>query len=170
MTDEKVEEEEKKVDLEERVKEQEDKYLRLLAEMENLRKRLIKEKSETIKFAKENVISEFLIAIDNFENALGFAESAGDEVKNWAKGFEMILGQFKEILSQHGIVPFESVGKKFDPHRHEAVETEESAEKEGTVLEEFLRGYIVGDRVLRAARVKVAKAKKNLEEEEKNDD
>jgi len=84
-----------------------------------------------------------------------------------AMGFQMILGQMKEVLNQHGVMPFVSKGEKFDPFRHEAVETEESEEhEEGTILAELLRGYLVGDKVLRAARVKVAKKKLTNEGEE----
>lgn len=135
-----------------------DKYFRLLAEVENTRKRMQKEKHEMTRFAVENVISEILLPIDTLENALGFTEQMSEEVKTWAKGFEMILAQFKEILSQHNIVPFHSEGQMFDPHKHEAVEVEETADHpDGTILHEFLKGYKSGDRVLRAARVKVAK-------------
>ena len=75
-----------------------DKYFRTLAEMENMRKRMQKERQEIARFGIENAIGEFIPAIDNFENALRFVESAGPEVKNWAIGFEMILSQFKEVL------------------------------------------------------------------------
>src|SRR5690242_15227763 len=71
-----------------------DKYLRAIAEMENMRKRLQKERQEMMRFGIENAIAEFLPAIDNFENALRFAEGANPEVKSWALGFEMLLSQF----------------------------------------------------------------------------
>lgn len=136
-----------------------DKYFRLLAEMENTRKRMQKEKHEMTRFAIENVISEILLPIDTFESALGFTEQMNPETRNWAKGFEMILSQFKEILNNHNIVAFHSKNEMFNPHKHEAVEMEETETvAEGTILHEFLKGYKSGDRVLRAARVKVAKA------------
>ncbi|MBU6446943.1 MAG: nucleotide exchange factor GrpE, partial [Verrucomicrobia bacterium] len=103
-----------------------DKYLRALAEQENMRKRVQKEKHEMVNFGIENAISEFLGAIDNFENALRFAENGSKEVKNWAIGFEMILSQFKEVLHNHGIVSFHSEGNTFDPQYHEAVEIVET--------------------------------------------
>lgn len=163
------EKEENKVKtLEEELKEYKDKYLRLLAEMENTRKRMQKEKQETSRFSVENVISEFLSPLDNFENALGFAENMSGEVRNWALGFNMILNQFKEVLNSHGVSAFKSEGTPFDPHKHEAVETEETDKApEGTVLQEFVRGYKSGDRTIRPARVKVAKApiQKNQENE-----
>lgn len=169
------EEEEKKIEEieippieEEKEEDFQDKYFRLLAEMENSRKRLQKEKHEMTRFAIENVIAEILLPIDTLENALGFTEQMSEDTRNWAKGFEMILGQFKEILGNHNVVTFHSEGETFDPHRHEAVEIEETTEYEdGTILQEFLKGYKSGDRILRAARVKVAKAPgKEIQEEE----
>lgn len=147
-----------------------EKYLLLLAEMENARKRLVKEKQEMTRFAIENVIAEVLLPIDTLESALGFTDQMSEDTKNWAKGFEMILGQFKEILSNHNVVPFHSKGEFFDPHKHEAVEVEETSEHpDGMILEEFLKGYTSGDRTLRAARVKVAKAPQEESKEEKEE-
>jgi molecular chaperone GrpE len=135
-----------------------DKYFRLLAEMENTRKRMQKEKHEMTRFAIENVIAEVLTPIDTFESALGFTEQMSEETRNWSKGFAMILSQFKDILSNHNIVAFHSMGEIFDPHQHEAVEVEETDDHpEGTILKEFLKGYKSGDRIIRAARVKVAR-------------
>ncbi len=144
-----------------------DKYFRLLAEMENSRKRIQKEKHEMTRFAIENVISEVLLPIDTFESALSFTDQMSEDTRNWAKGFEMILSQFKEILSNHNITAFHSEGETFDPHKHEAVEVEETTEHpEGAILQEFLKGYKSGDRILRAARVKVAKAPNQEEPKE----
>jgi molecular chaperone GrpE len=147
-----------------------DKYLRLLADSDNLRKRMQKEKQESLKFGIENILVELLPPLDNFENALNFADQMSAEVKNWALGFQMILGQFREILSQNGVTSFVSEGEMFDPAKHEAVEMEENTHAieavemeenthaiEGTILKEFVKGYRCGDRVIRPARVKVAK-------------
>jgi len=135
-----------------------DKYLRALAEMENMRKRMQKERQEMARFGIENAIGEFLPAIDNLENALRFAEGAGGEVKVWALGFEMILSQFKEVLHNHGIVSFHSEGNTFDPLLHEAVETEETEDHpNGMILHEFTKGFKSSTRTVRPARVKVAK-------------
>jgi molecular chaperone GrpE len=141
-----------------------DKYFRTLAEMQNMTKRMQKEKHEMIKFGIENAISDFLPVIDNFETALRFAEQGSPEVKNWAIGFQMFLSQLKEALHVNGIAPFASVGTLFDPSRHEAVEiveTEETAD--GTILAEFTKGYQSPNRVIRPARVKVAKAPVKVE-------
>lgn len=152
---------------EEEGKEYKEKYLRLLAEMENMRKRMQKEKQEMTSFAVENAISEFLGPLDNLENALKHTQNLSSELRTWAQGFQMILGQFKDVLSEQGITAFDSEGKKFDPHLHYAIETEETEDQpEGTILKEFVKGYRHGERIVRPARVKVAalpdKHKKNL--------
>jgi molecular chaperone GrpE len=140
-----------------------DKYLRQLAEMDNTRKRMQKEKQEMTRYAIDNVMSEILLPIDNLENALKHAQNASEETRNWAMGFQMILAQFKEVLHNNGVAPFQSEGTLFDPYKHEAVETEETEEKpEGTILQEFVKGYQSGDRIIRPARVRVAKKPINL--------
>ena len=152
--------------LKQQVKEEQEKYLRSLADMENSRKRMQKEKHDTTRFAVENVITEFLAPLDNFENALSFAHQASEETQNWAKGFEMILVQFKDILTGHKITPFSSEGQTFDPHLHEVLELEETEKhSDGTIIQEFLKGYKCGDRILRPARVKVAKMPRKEEAE-----
>lgn len=134
-----------------------EKYLRSLAELENTRKRMQKERQEMTKFAVDNVIIDFLAPLDNFEKALGFTDQMSAETRNWAMGFQMILAQLHNVLAEHHIQSFESKGSLFDPHLHEAVEAVETDEyKEGYILEEFAKGYKSGDRTLRPARVKVA--------------
>ncbi|WP_408633521.1 MULTISPECIES: nucleotide exchange factor GrpE [Parachlamydia] len=136
-----------------------DKYLRILAESDNQRKRLQKERQELIQYAIQNVIADFLNPIDHMENALKFKDQMSPEVKGWALGFEMILNQFKDVLANNGVIPMTSVGTPFDPHFHEAIEMVETNEfAPGTVVEENLKGYKMGDKVIRPARVKVAKA------------
>ncbi len=147
--------------LQEELEETKKKNLLLLAESENARKRMQKERQELTQYAVERMLTEFLDPIDRMDKALSFVENMSDEVKNWAVGFQMILTQFKDVLLENGIVPFESVGQRFDPHRHEAVETVESDEHDpDTVMEESVKGYMRGKRVIRPARVKVAKAPK----------
>ena len=159
MTEETINEElEKEIKTEPVEENWKDKYVRALAEQENMRKRIQKEKQDMLSFGIENAISEFLPAIDNFENALRFASEADAAVKNWAVGFEMILSQYKEVLYNHGIVSFHSAGNTFDPLYHEAVEIEETtAYPDGMIMQEFTKGYKSATRTLRAARVKVAK-------------
>lgn len=136
-----------------------DKYLRVLADSENARKRLQKEKQEMIQYALQNVIVDFLNPIDHMENALKFTQQMSEDVKHWALGFQMILTQFKDVLTANGVTPFESEGRPFDPHRHEAIETIATTDvPPGIVVAESLRGYMMGDRPIRPARVKVSKA------------
>ena len=146
-----------------------DKYMRNLAESENARKRLQKEKQDLIQYAVQNIIVDFLSPIDYMENALKYTENQSDEVKHWATGFQMILGQFKDVLANNGVQPISSVGKPYDHHLQEAIEMVETDQfAPGTVIEESVRGFKKGDRIIRPARVKVAKEKKSETTEEKN--
>lgn len=141
------------------LKECKDKYLRLLAEMENARKRMQKEKQDSIRFAVENVLADILTPLDNFESALKATQNMSDDVKQWATGFQMISSQLKDVLNQNGVTVFDAVGTQFDPHLHEAVETEETDKHPpGTIIKEFVKGYKCGDHILRPARVLVAKS------------
>ncbi|NGX63872.1 MAG: Protein GrpE [Candidatus Anoxychlamydiales bacterium] len=159
----------KQTQLQEEIKEIQNKYLCTLAELENTRKRMQKEKTESLSFAIESTISEFLPLIDNFENALNFATNSSEEVKNWAMGFQMILSQLKEILHNHGIVAYHSVGNSFDPHYHEAVEIVETNDNaDGSIIEEFAKGYKSAKRVIRPARVKVTKKPLEKKDEKEN--
>lgn len=152
------------------------KYLRALADAENLRKRLQKEKQDLIQYAVQNVLLDFLPPIDHFENALKFAEQASPEVKHWAVGFEMILSQFKDILTNNGVVVMEALGVPFDHDQHEAIEMVYSTDHlPGTVVEVSMKGYKINDssiegyKVLRPARVKVAKNAPQNDESEANE-
>jgi molecular chaperone GrpE len=151
--------------LKKEISEYKDKYLRLLADADNSRKRLQKEKQELTRYATESLIVDFLSPLDNLENALRFAQEMSEEVRNWAFGFQMILAQFKDILAQNGVASVISEGQSFDPHVHEAVEMiETDCHPSGTIIEECTRGYKMGERTIRPARVKVAKNKDPLEE------
>ena len=164
-TDEKASQQEETISLE--LLEYKEKYLRALAENENLRKRMLKEQKDSLKLATENTIAEFLPLIDNFENALRFSKQASQEVQQWATGFQMILNQLRDVLHDHGIVAFHSEGNLFDPHHHEVLEVVETDEyPDGTIIEEFSKGYQSGSRIIRPARVKIAKKIVNKEEDE----
>lgn len=139
------------------VQEYKDKYLRLLAESENARKRLQKEKQELTQFAIDNLASDFLSPIDHMENALKYTENMSTEVKHWATGFQMILSQFMDVLASNGITAIDSTGSAFDPHKHEAIEIVTTTEyKPGIVVSESVKGYKRGDRTIRPARVTVS--------------
>lgn len=152
---------------EEVVEDFKDKYVRTLAEMENMRKRLQKEKQEMLRFGVDQIVTEFLPAIDGLENALAFADQASNEVKSWATGFKMLLAQFKDVLQANDIAAFHAEGHLFDPVYHEAVETQETTEHPpGIILKEFSKGYKSRERILRPARVCVAKQPKLTTETE----
>lgn len=131
--------------LQKELMEYKDKYLRLLADAENARKRLQKERLEISRHSVESLIIDFLRPLDNFENALRFAQEMSDEVKNWAFGFQMILTQFKDVLTQNGVIAIDSIGQPFNPHDHEAVEMVESTtQPPHTIVEECIKGYKMG--------------------------
>ena len=154
--------------LKQEVKEFKHKYLELLADAENARKRMHKDKDEVIQYAIRNIILDFLHPIDHMENALRFTEEASDEVKHWATGFNMILNQFREILSNNGVKPIDAVGQPFDPHLHEAIEMVQTDQyPDGIVVEESTKGYLIGEKTLRPSRVKVSQSE-TKEDEEKN--
>lgn len=134
-----------------------DKYLRLLADMENTRKRMQKEKQELTQYSIERLLTEFLTPIDHMENALKFTQDQSDEVKHWALGFQMILNQFKDVLANNGVKAFESEGMSFDPYIHDAIEIVEGKEP-GIIIKEYMKGYKMGERVIRPARVKVTQS------------
>lgn len=134
-----------------------DQLLRRQAEFENYRKRVERERSQTYQRGRDDVLVQFLPVVDNFERALESLERSEGDAEALRHGVELIHRQFKDALSKFGLEPVESVGHTFDPHVHEAVTTEPTDKhKENTVIEEFQRGYKIGDRLLRPAKVKVA--------------
>ena len=139
------------------VQEYKDKYLHALAEIENSRKRLSREKVEAQSYAVQNIVVDLLQPIDLLEQALKHAEEAKGDITTWAKGFEMILEQLHHVLADHGVSSYVSVNQPFDAHLHEAVETVERPDvPDGTVVFEFQKGYRLGGRTIRPARVQVA--------------
>jgi molecular chaperone GrpE len=134
-----------------------DKLLRGQAEFENFRRRTERERAELYQHGREDVLLEFLPVVDNFERALSSLETSEGDAEALRHGVELIHKQFKDALSKLGLEPVEAVGQTFDPHVHEAVTTEATDKhKENTVIQEFQRGYKIGDRLLRPAKVKVA--------------
>lgn len=129
-------------------------YLRLMADFQNFKRRTEKEKSDIYAFANEKIISELLNVIDNFERAL----AAGDPEDSFCKGMEMILKQLLGVLEKAGASEIEALGADFDPNFHNAVMTEDSDEYEsGKVTEVLQKGYVLNNRVIRPSMVKVAK-------------
>lgn len=129
------------------------KYMRLMADFQNFKRRTEKEKSDIYAFANEKIVKELLDVIDNFERAL----AAGNDGDKFLEGMEMILKQLLSVLERAGVSEIKCLGEDFDPNFHNAVMTEDSTEYEsGKVTEVLQKGYILNSRVVRPAMVKVA--------------
>ncbi|MCX8147078.1 MAG: nucleotide exchange factor GrpE [Candidatus Woesearchaeota archaeon] len=126
---------------------------RLQAEFENYKKRIEKEKAEFCMYAKADIIKKLLPIVDTFEIALKNKENKEDFVK----GMEIIYAELVSLLEKEGVKPIEALGKKIDPYYHEVLMTEKSDKEEGTIVEEFQKGYMLYDKVLRHSKVKVVK-------------
>lgn len=137
------------------------KYLTALAEMDNYRKRMEREKENQLKYGNERVLSDLLQVVDNFDRTVDMLKNDQDpKVKNLVTGVNMVNKQFLDTLGKHGLQPIESIGKDFDPHFHEAMAQEYAeGKKPNEVIKEFQRGYILNGRVIRAAKVVVASDK-----------
>ncbi len=134
-----------------------DKYLRLFAEFENVRKRFDRDKIEFVKYANEGVIKDFLGILDDLERTVAVANEKHEDYDAFLKGVELVMAQSYDLLKRNNVRPVEAVGKKFDPHSHEVLMQIESNEhRDGEVVEEFQKGYYLNDRVIRTAKVKVA--------------
>lgn len=143
------------------ISELKDKFLRTLAETDNARKRIRQQSEESVRLQRENLLRDLLPIIDNLERAVDAARGGGNG-KSIVEGVEMTLASMLDFLKSQGVTPQASVGKPFDPTHHEAVDQIPSdVHPANTVVQEFHRGYKIGDRVLRPARVVVAKGAAN---------
>ena len=134
-----------------------DRFLRQVAELENFKKRMAREKSETIRYANENIIKDLLPVLDNLERAVDHAKGGGNG-KPLLEGVEMVLKGFLDVLNKYGVTQISAKGESFDPERHEAIAQVESEEHEpNTVVKEHHKGYYLLDRLLRPSLVSVAK-------------
>ena len=134
-----------------------DRLLRKTAEFDNFRKRVDKERREQSEWAAADVLGEVLNVLDDFDLALGI--DAPPEAQSYRAGFELIHRQLSDMLRKRGVTPLETLGTDFDPHLHQAVAYEESpGSREGEVIGELRKGYRLGERLLRPALVRVAKA------------
>jgi molecular chaperone GrpE len=143
-----------------------DRYLRQTAELENFKRRAGREREDVSRFANEALVKDMLPVVDNLERAIAHGKS-GDE-DSLLKGVEMILKGLMDVLGRHGVVQISAIGQPFDPQLHEAMAHVESTEHApNTILEEYQKGYLLKDRLLRPALVTVVKGlksndKKNL--------
>lgn len=149
----KKEEAKKEPAAEDKLRDANDRYLRLMAEYDNFRKRSQKEREAIYGDIKADTVTKFLPVYDNLVRAL--ANSTEDEA--YRKGVEMIMTQFDETLKKLGVTEIDSVGKKFDPNLHNAVmHVDDETKGENEVVEVFQKGFMLGDKVIRFAMVKVA--------------
>lgn len=146
-------------ELEGKVKEGHDKYLRSVAELDNVRKRARKDNEEARIDAQSRVLREMLPVIDNLERAVAHAAQSGDGASGLLEGIRLVLRQFHQALERSNVHPVEAKGTPFDPNLHEAVSQMVTDEMPaGSVAEVMQTGYRIGDRLLRPALVVVAKA------------
>ncbi len=142
------------------VTEWQDRFLRKAAELENFRKRSEKEKADSVLLAKSSVLIEFLPVADACERALKMlsdGQNTPDSLQQYQQGVELLYKQILDALSRSGAEAMETVGKPFDPHRHEALSREETPDfQEGTITKELRRGYLLKEKLLRPAQVVVA--------------
>lgn len=140
-------------ELEKQLSDEKDKYLRVVAEYDNFRKRSVNDRLNAVTDAQARVITEILSVIDNFERAMN-AECTDE---NYKKGVEMIFSQYNTILTKLGVTEIEALNCPFDPNVHHAVnQVEDENFGENTVCQVFQKGYRLGDKVIRCAMVAVA--------------
>ena len=155
------EEEKLEISPEEKIKELEDKLLRTVAEMDNMRKRSDKERSEAYKIGASIFIKDMLPIIDNLQRALtSFVDDEGSDTKSFVDGTNAILRDFESLLDKTGVKTINPEGEKFDPNFHEAMFEIPSDEHEaGIILQVIEQGYVLENRLLRAAKVGVSTKK-----------
>ena len=133
-----------------------DLLLRKSAEFDNYRKRVERDRQSLSDAAAASIIEDLLPLVDDLERAL--KADAGSDVESYRRGVELIQNKLNDILRKRGVRPIEALGADFDPYYHQAVAHEHAeGKREGEIIEEFRRGYMLGDRLLRPSMVKVAK-------------
>lgn len=144
-------------------------YLRQVAELENYKKRSIREQEETRRFGNENLVKDFLPVLDNLERAVEHAAGGGNG-KSFLEGIELVLKGFLEALEKHGVKQVCAKGEPFNPQKHEAFAQVESKDHApNTVVQELQKGYTMLDRLLRPSLVSVAKLPETKEENSKEE-
>ncbi|SYZ73548.1 Protein GrpE [Candidatus Zixiibacteriota bacterium] len=153
----------------EKIKQLEDRYLRLAAEFDNYKKRTSRQFEEVIRNANENLIVQFLEVVDNFHRALEAvpAGKKSEEFEAFLRGMELTYQHFSELLKKAGVERIKAVGEKFDPSWHDAMMQIDSDEyPDGTVAQELAAGYQLNGKVIRHTRVAVSRGKSGTAEEE----
>jgi len=149
--------EERAADAESKYKEMQDRYLRLNAEFDNYKKRMMRETSDRLKYFNMELIKELLPSLDNLERAISHAGEDHSDLENMIEGLQMVYKGMQEAFGKFGVSEIESIGKEFDPNCHQAVGMIESQEvPENHVAEECLKGYYLHDRIIRPTMVRVS--------------
>lgn len=157
IEDEKIELQTKVASLTKELSSERDRVLRISADFDNFRKRTDRERASLVTNAQGEVVEKLLSVMDNFERAKTQIKVATEGEEKINNSYQSISKQFMEILGSLGVEPVETVGKPFDPLLHEAIMREDSSEfKEGVVIEEYRKGFRLGDRLLRPSMVKVS--------------
>jgi molecular chaperone GrpE len=139
--------------------------LYLKADFENYKKRMLKERSDIMKYGCENLIVSFLNVLDNFERAMSM-EITSENVQSFSDGIHMISAEFKNVLQRFGVSEVKALGENFDPTHHEAMGTEPTDEfKPGTISKVFTKPYKLHDRLIRPGKVVIAQEPKKEPEE-----
>ncbi len=140
-----------------------DKYLRAIAEMDNYRKRMTREQAESVKYANEKILGDLLTVVDNLDRAISHSREKKD-FDSLIDGLDLTLKEFRGVMDKYGVKGIASLGETFDPVKHHAVSVVESdSHHENSIVEEFRKGYILNDRVLRHSLVSVVKKKEKTE-------
>lgn len=144
-----------KAELQAQLEEEQNKYLRLLADYDNFKRRAKKDQELAKQFRSQSLLTDLLPVLDNFDRALA-VEAKSEESASLLKGLEMVKKSLTDAVTSEGLEEIKAVGEPFDPHFHQAVMQESDADSEpGTVLQELQKGYTLNGRVLRPAMVKV---------------
>jgi molecular chaperone GrpE len=134
-----------------------DKYLRMVAELDNYKKRAAREKADIIKFGKEEVIKDVLPFVDSLDRALEHSDKSTD-IRSFKEGLKLMQDQLLGCLKKHGVERIECLGREFDPNFHEAMmQVDSEHHEENKVINEFQRGYLLNGRLLRPSQVSVCK-------------
>jgi molecular chaperone GrpE len=146
---------EKNSELEKKLEEYENRFLRLQADFDNFRRRTRLDAEASEKYRAQKLIVDILPALDNFERALKI-ETENEQISSLLQGMQMVYHSLLEALGKEGLEAIEAVGKEFDPHLHQAVmQGEDNNFGSNVVIEEFQKGYLLKDRVIRPSMVKV---------------
>ena len=147
------------------IKDLQEQLLRMRADFENTKKRLERDKQEAIKFANEQLLVEILLIVNNFDRAMT-SLSEGHDPEKVKKGLDIAQGQLHQVLERHGVQVVKTLGEEFNPALHEAVAVVETPRgvKDGTIMDEIQRGYLLNGRLIRPSRVRIAQCKENKDQ------